>query len=421
MLFEPVLMSNQEVKSLFAGELKVFSKSNLDTLYKRGILIHKKSQDDTALSNLIKMVEGQVYNKVNLLYIIPTSVCNLACKYCFIGELNHKFPQKMSTATADNMLHKFFAHLKSISAPKATLLFYGGEPTLNYDIMKYVIEKTRKESPIPIDISMVSNGTNLTDEMIAFFKKNEIHIGISIDGPKQVTDKNRIYYQSDRSVYDTVMPNIEKLKKSGISFGLSITVTDETLNNPHFLDWVKNLGVDAVNYNVMQFHDKNADWKTYIPKATKFLFESYDALKNTSTKDNRLMRKIIAFHDECFCYSDCAASGGQQFVIRPNGDVSVCHGYWNTQKEICGNINKDSFNKMFQSPYYKDWKDTLTIKRKKCLKCPAFYICGGGCPLEAEVLFGNKTYLDKPFCMYIKAVLKELLKRELLPVQAEKN
>ena len=299
------------------------------------------------------------------------------------------------------------------------MLFYGGEPTLNFDIMRYIIEKTKKEAPVSIDISMVSNGTTLTDEMIFFLKENSVHIGISIDGPKQVTDKNRIYYQANKSVYDAVMPNIQKLKQSGVSFGLSITITDETLNDPFFLDWIKSLGVEAINYNVMQFHDKHANWKAYIPKATRFLFESYDALQNTPTKDNRLMRKIIAFHDECFCYSDCAASGGQQFVIRPNGDVSVCHGYWNTKKEICGNVNTDSFKKMFQSPFYKNWKKTLTINRTKCLKCPAFYICGGGCPLEAEVLFGKKTQIDKPFCLYIKAVLKELLKRELLSNQAD--
>ena len=87
LLFDPIVMNTQEVKALFAGDLKRFKKEDIDVLYKRGILVHRTAQDDKALSDMIKMVQKQVYNKVNLLYVIPTSICNLACKYCFIGEL----------------------------------------------------------------------------------------------------------------------------------------------------------------------------------------------------------------------------------------------------------------------------------------------------------------------------------------------
>lgn len=422
-IFKPVTLNTDEVNRLYAGDLDCFSAEEIDYLYQAGILVDNEQQDENAKQILIDSVNEQIGEKVNLLYIIPTNTCNLACKYCFIGKLNHQCPQVMTKETIDNTLSKFFEHLKNINAPKGSLLFYGGEPTLNFPLIKYTILKTEQESEIPIEFAIVTNGTALTDEVIDFFAEHKMNIGISLDGPKHITDENRIFFESGASVYDTVIPKIKKLQERNINFGLSVTISDTTLDDDTFLPWVKSLGIEAVNYNLMQFHNKDADWKTYIPKATKLLFESYDFLADTPTKDNRLARKIIAFHSPSFCYSDCAASGGQQLVVRPNGDLSVCHGYWNTPKEICGNINKDSFETIFKNKFYKDWAKNLTINKEKCWKCPAFYICGGGCPLEAEVLFGNKHKLDRPYCMYVKQVLKELLKRnaESSDVSHDKN
>ena len=75
------------------------------------------------------------------------------------------------------------------------------------------------------------------------------------------------------------------------------------------------------------------------------------------------------------------------------------------------NINQiQSFSDLFDNAEYIKWSNNITLNKKKCLRCPAIYICGGGCAMQAKDLFGNEKKIDKPFCIYTKGMLKNILK-----------
>ena len=59
--------------------------------------------------------------------------------------------------------------------------------------------------------------------------------------------------------------------------------------------------------------------------------------------------------------------------------------------------------------YYR-WNNNITLNKKKCLKCPYIYMCGGGCAMESKNVFGNEKKLDKPFCQFTKDITKLILK-----------
>ncbi|HSQ97487.1 MAG TPA: radical SAM protein [Rickettsiales bacterium] len=411
LLFEPILMNKNEVEKLLKGDLSLFTEKDVQVLFEKGILIDNILKDEEIKETLIETVNNKFKKDIGLIYMIPVEGCNLACKYCFIGKINNKKDQAMTKEIADITIKKFTDYLIKNENREGTVLFYGGEPTLNFNIIKQTIDSIKKYAKNNIDVAMVTNGTLFTDEMLEFFKQSRISVGISIDGPKELNDKYRIFKQSNESVYDLVTKNINKIKKSGVEFGLSVTLSNESLENKEFLNWLNDLDVKSINYNLMHYTEKTDEWKKYYKKVSKFLFKSYDFLNRNNIKDGRILRKFRAFYGNKFKYNDCGAVGGEQLTIKPNGDITVCHGYWNSTKEICGNIKENSFEDIIKTDIYQKWRNNLTVNKEKCLKCPAIYICGGGCPKQSEALFGDQKEIDKSFCIYTKFALKELLKR----------
>ncbi len=411
-LFKPVVLNNEEYQSLKNGNFGFFNDSELAELSQRGIIIDSEEKDVEATHLLKKYVNECVKSGISLIYIIPSNMCNLSCKYCFIGKLEDKYKTEMAYATIDNIVSKYVNHLIQKKFVKATVVFYGAEPLTAFDKIKYAVEKFEENKDIEWEFSIVTNATLINDDMIDFFKKHNFGVGISIDGPKNINDTNRIFKSgSDKSVYDTIINKITLLNNNHINVGLSVTLTKEILNNQDsFLEWLKNLGVKDINYNLLHFTEKDESWKDYYTKASKFLFKSNELLQKYSIVDDRLQRKIRAFNSKEFKYNDCGAIGGHQLCFSPNGDVTVCHGYWHSGKEKCGNINTNSFDEIINTENFKKWQNNLTINKPKCLKCEAIYICGGGCAMQSNDLFDNQQSLDKGFCIHTKSTLRKLLK-----------
>lgn len=375
-----------------------------------GVYVSNKSLDDEALS-LVKKRYDKVTGRVNIMYFIMSSSCNLGCKYCFIEncQFNNKKEINMSKETALEALIKYTDYLNA-NKMRGSVIFYGGEPLVNWEIIKLVLNKATKLSS-PIDFSMVTNATLLDKEKIEFLAQKKVEIGISIDGPKKLNDKNRVYRHGNKSVYDEVMKKFPYLKMSNAKFGLSITVSEDLLDNQdEVLNWLKKLGVKSIFYNLYHYTSYDSNWGSYYKKACDFLIKSYEILRFNDVYDGRIIRKIDSFYNNEFKFSDCGAIGANQLAIKPNGDVCICHGYLKTNKYVIGNIKELSIEQIMTSDEIKFWKERNTLNNKKCLNCKALFICGGGCAIQAEALFGDRKMIDKPFCIHTKKTLLWILK-----------
>lgn len=408
LIMDPIFTTEKEMKSIFNNDLKDFNEKQINKLYDKCILVDNKLQDQKALNVVKNIIENNTFEKITMMYIIPNNNCNLKCKYCFIGQLKDD-PIYMSEKTAYNAISKFVSHLKKIHAKKGSIIFYGGEPLINFDIIKYSTNLI-KSLNFPIDISIVSNSILLDKEKALFIKENNIALGISIDGPKSINDENRIFKFSNDSVYDNVIQKLRMLKENDVKFGLSITLSENSINNKTmFINWIKNNDFKDINYNPLHFSNANDNWKEYYKKVGNFIFDCNTALYPLGVREDRIARKYKSFYEKDFKYSDCGAKGGNQITIRPNGDVTICHGYWNIKNNEIGNINEIEFYDIFQSNFYKEWHKNLTINNIKCLNCNALFVCGGGCSMQSEDLFGTINEIDKPFCKYTKSILKSIL------------
>ena len=409
LLLQPIFLNKKNIINLKLKRFSKFNKNEFKILKQNGIIVKDDYADIKALKKIKTTINSNIKNKITLMYIIPNNNCNLMCKYCFIGKLNNKNPKKMSSDTMKNAVDKFASHLKEIKAEKGEIVFYGGEPLISFDLIKECVEysKTKKYN---FKYSIVSNATLITEEIADYIRDNNIGIGISIDGPKEVTDKNRIFEKDLASVYDIVIKKIDLLISRKVDFGLSITIAEEFLDSQdQFIEWLKKLDIKGISYNLLHYTSKTKGWKKYYKRATKFLIKSNNELYNLGFREDRIKRKYYAFYERDFKYSDCGARGGNQVSVKRNGDITICLGYWNSPENEIGNINKINISDVFKKDNYKKWYINTPINNDICQKCDALFLCGGGCAMQSKALFGDEMKIDKAFCIHSKIVLKFLL------------
>ena len=342
-VFNTLLMKVLYVNREELDDIISLKYSDVNLLKECGIYVDNSSKDSSALK-FLKSLYDKNSKKVCILYFILSTGCNLKCKYCFVenNEFNNHCEINMSKDIALNAAKKFVQYLEHNQIYEPQVIFYGGEPFVNYDTMKDLVAYF-KSSGIKINLSLVTNGTLLDDEKINFLKENNISIGISIDGPKNINDENRIYRKSNNSVYDTVIKTVNKIEQVGIPYCFSITISKTLIENKNaYFDWIKTLKTREIFYNLYHYGygEDSSNWETFYEDMCQFLIESYELLNPLGIKDGRLSRKIDSFMNNNFKFADCATIGANQLTIKPNGDVTICHGYCKTNKNILGNIIK---------------------------------------------------------------------------------
>src|SRR5438034_10878808 len=114
------------------------------------------------------------------------------------------------------------------------LTFFGGETLLNFPVLQSTIGYARRraaEMGKEVDFSLTTNGTLLRPEIIEFLAENRVGVTISIDGPREIQDQFRVFYDGTGS-YDVVAPRIRELLRRHRTrpIGARVTLTSTTLD-----------------------------------------------------------------------------------------------------------------------------------------------------------------------------------------------
>ena len=188
LIMQPVFLTKEKLNDLKNNFFDCFSDDELQVLKKYGIIV-KDFKTDTELLKIIKEeYHKNIENKLTIMYLIPINICNLGCKYCFIGKLNNK-EQKMTFDTAKKAIDMFSKHIDNVKE-KGEIFFYGAEPLMNFKLVEEVVKYVNLNN-YNIKFSMVSNGLLINEKIADFIKKYDIGLEISIDGPKNVTNSPR--------------------------------------------------------------------------------------------------------------------------------------------------------------------------------------------------------------------------------------
>jgi His-Xaa-Ser system radical SAM maturase HxsB len=127
----------------------------------------------------------------NLHILVVTLRCNETCVYCHASRADMSATHTdMTKETADKALDLVFQSTN----PSVTIEFQGGEPLVNFDVVKHVLDAARERNRTAgkrLEFTMVSNLSLMDEEKLAYLVDNKVQVCTSIDGPEHLHDKQR--------------------------------------------------------------------------------------------------------------------------------------------------------------------------------------------------------------------------------------
>lgn len=387
-------------------------KKTVNYLFSNYYIVNSEAEDDNLYQQCVNLIYPPAISNA---YIVVTENCNFNCKYCFISErvsanaTNKVMTQDVAKASVELLQRTYERQQHEYDK---TITFYGGEPMLNLDIIKYFMQEVNRVKssaywPSDVKFAMITNGSLLNKENIAFLKQNHIALSISYDVDKE-SHANRINLLGQKT-FDVVRNNIQMCINEKMPYSLSITISEDTmLNRETVLQEIIALEPLTIAFNMLIPNKHLIPSDTYYEKATDFMIECFKRLRQKGIYEDRMMRKVQAFIDNKLYLYDCCASGGNQFVIAPDGSIGICHGYLNNRKYFSANVLNKDFDYR-NSPDFDYWKQRSPIFMPECQDCECLGICGGGCPYAADYMHESIYALDNRFCIHAKKVLKWLV------------
>lgn len=330
-----------------------------------------------------------------------TNACNLNCSYCF--EYN-KTKEMMSKETAIKAVETFYRKIDGVEP--FTINFFGGEPLLNWPVIKAVIDYCN-ENKYKVRYGMTTNLTLLTDEIIQYIDDNSIPILVSIDGIKGVHDRNRC------SSYDKVINNINILLEAGLGIFIEARMTIMPYDAKYAMQGIKELYELGINnfcpmpvYDI-EWHEKELqEYKMFISELTDFFISIMNDPSNTrniSIKNiDDLLVNILSpeFDDPLMC----PIFKNTWCTVDVKGDIYACHqGPTSIDKEKellkIGNLDEIDETKIMST----DMK--ATYSKEECKNCVGKAICKCGCPTENMRTIGSYTTPNKTYCEIQKTLV----------------
>lgn len=187
------------------------------------------------------------YNNYVELVISLTNDCNLRCKYCFVGEKN--FCKKIIKKEDIDSAIKAVGKLAKVKNKKEVFItFFGGEPTLYPELIKYSMEKAKNElKEYKVSFGITSNGV-FNENIKNILVDNNFTVTISMDGLPKFQDKQRVT-PNNKGTSQIIEQTIKDLTTKGVSVIVRMTITRPMIFEfKETIDYLKNLGVNIIHF-----------------------------------------------------------------------------------------------------------------------------------------------------------------------------
>lgn len=310
--------------------------------------------------------------------------CNLACRYCFAEEGEyHGRRALMSYEVGKKALDFLIAN--SGSRRNLEVDFFGGEPTMNWEVVKQLVAYGRSEEEAHnkrFRFTLTTNGLLLNDEIMDFCNREMANVVLSLDGRREVNDRMRPT-RNGKGSYDIIVPKFQKFAKSrgDKDYYIRGTFTRENLEFSkdvlHFAD----LGFEKMSMEpvVGLPEEPYAIREEDLPK----ILEQYDILAKEYVKRRREGRGFIFFHFQIdLKQGPCVAkrlsgcgSGTEYLAVTPWGDFYPCHQFVGDEHYLLGSVDQG----IVRTDICDEFKLCNVYAKPKCRDCFARFYCSGGC------------------------------------------
>ncbi len=399
-------------------QIRVAHQEILASQQKSGLFVMTRPNVDFYWS--IEDLKARYAHNRNILILNVTERCNFACVYCSNNQRNRTMETSQPDVSWEVAKKAIDQFLLDASPTHTAVTFYGGEPLLNFDLIRRCVNYIRQlDGGDKVFLAVTTNGSLLTDEKTDFLAAQSVSITVSLDGPRELHDRYRRTKKGEPT-WDTIMANIERYIQrhrphldSG-RFGLSVVMT-APMDIAQLQDFFASFRVNAQRIITLNFMDNRES--SFVPPGR---IEGLDALRRTFMENVRSgilnedpfnIRHRIArllYEQKClflhrrhefhgahwtdghiglparyFATASCLP-GTRRTFVNSDGDLWPCERTRHTEFLKIGDIYQ-GLNLAAIREKLADW---VALTREECQDCWCLHGCQVGC--FADVSFGEK-------------------------------
>ena len=333
--------------------------------------------------------------------------CNLNCAYCFASQGNYHGERSVMSFEVGKRALDFLVE-NSGTRRNLEVDFFGGEPLMNFDVVKKLVEYARsieKEKNKIFRFTLTTNGLLIDDDVIDFANREMSNVVLSLDGRKEVHDRYRVDYAGNGS-WERIVPKFQKLveARGGKNYYMRGTFTHE---NPDFLKDIQTmLDLGFTELSMEPVVCAEGDAAALTDEDLPVVLEQYEKLAELMLSRDREGKPFTFYHymidlagGPCIYkrISGCG-SGTEYMAVTPWGDLYPCHQFVGEEKFRLGDIWKGVTNTEIQNSF----AECNVYARPECAECWARLYCSGGCAANAYHATGSVKGVYKYGCELFK-------------------
>lgn len=291
-----------------------------------------------------------------------TNDCNLKCKYCYVKKerqyMTFPIAQKAIDSAYEKLLNlrKEFPDTDFIQNRTGYIYFFGGEPLLNYKLIKQVIEYTDTTYSQEFQYGLVTNGLLLTKEMCEFFQQHKVNIKISYDGHFSTERVDKYNQNSVYAVEDQIKMLLQyqpgalvrgTLTKNNIEHWFDTFLDYEKLgfqrcsfDFEYYTNWESEELINKI-YAELEKFKKYYLYKFYNNEYPILHFQTFDyCLHGMIRKELGDILNFTNYHKNPLGICNHCGFGLEAICIDYKGDIYPCHESPTVDKDFCiGNVD----------------------------------------------------------------------------------
>ena len=344
---------------------------------------------------------------VKALCLHVAHTCNLNCSYCFASQGKYHGDRAVMSYEVGKRALDFLIE-NSGSRRNLEVDFFGGEPLLNFDVVKQLVAYARSiegERGKNFRFTLTTNGVLIDDDVIDFANREMSNVVLSLDGRKEIHDRFRVDYAGNGS-FDKIVPKFQKLVESrgGKNYYMRGTFTHA---NPDFLEDIKvmlDLGFNELSMEPVVC--AAGDPAELTDEDNVKVMKQYEKLAELMLERRREGRPFTFYHymidlkgGPCIYkrISGCG-SGTEYMAVTPWGDLYPCHQFVGNEKYRLGDVWVGVTNETAQN----EFASCNVYARPECRDCWARLYCSGGCAANAYHATGSVRGVYKKGCELFK-------------------
>ncbi len=343
-----------------------------------------------------------------------TNQCNLSCGYCYeysedkiVDTTNGKQPKFMTDETARQSIDLLFRESGEVAVVHVS--FFGGETLMNYPVLSRAVPYAKAQAAAygkRVEFNLTTNATLLTPKMIAFLADEDISVTVSIDGPREMQNRFRVFHDGSGS-YDVMLPRVQELLRRHRSrpIGARVTLTSQVSDvlgiYRHLTDEIGFQEVGFAPVTTSPDRDHALDASGFDQMVTQFTALADEflqaALAGRHHGFSNVSETLGEIHKGVSKAYPCGAGLGL-IGVSTGGDVALCHRFAGSEEHGLGSVSagldRDAQRAFLERNHIGHKTD--------CHTCWARPLCSGGCYHEAHTRYGSTTHPNLHYCDWIR-------------------